>query len=297
MEVKRVEMGIKDFWQDRELRRVLTPEERYFYIYLLENSNSNLCGCYKLDISKMSNETGYSTKTIELYLNRFSKVYKKIAFDLETEEILILEYYKYYWWNCDGELINTSGIISASENIVDKDFKNYVSELINKCISGKISNVKCCSTVDNKEKEKKDQIVKDFSKEVISYMNEKCKTRYQYKSEYVLRRISARMKDGFTNIEDYKKVIDKKSGQWLNTDYEKYLRPNTLFGTKFEVYLNERDKEYERRIKIKERQIQKEKQENEEQHIDYWDNDADKEMERLDCTSSEQMTLMNLQDM
>lgn len=291
-------MGIKDFWQDRELRRVLTPGERYFYIYLLENSNSNLCGCYKLDISKMSNETGYSTKTIELYLNRFSEVYKKIAFDLETEEILILEYYKYYWWNYDGELINTSGIISASENIVDKDFKNFVLELINKCILGKISNVKCCSTVDNKEKEKKDQIVKDFSKKVISYMNEKCNTRYQYKSEYVLRRISARMKDGFTNIEDYKKVIDKKAGQWLNTDYEKYLRPDTLFGTKFEVYLNERDKEYERKIKIKERQIQREKEENEEQHIDYWDNDADnKEMERLGCTSSEQMTLMNLQNM
>ena len=289
-------MAIKDFWQDRELRKVLTPSEKYFYIYLLENSNSNLCGCYKLDISKMSNETGYSTKTIELYLNRFSEVYKKIAFDLETEEILILEYYKYHWWNCDGELININGIISASKNIVDKDFKNYVSELINKCISGKISNVKCCSTVDNKEKEKKDQIVKDFSKEVISYMNEKCNTRYQYKSEYVLRRISARMKDGFTNIEDYKKVIDKKAGQWLNTDYEKYLRPDTLFGTKFEVYLNERDKEYERKIKIKERQIQREKEEN--QHIDYWDNDADnKEMERLDCTSSEQMTLMNLQDM
>lgn len=293
-----VEMAIKDFWQDRELLRVLTPEERYFYIYLLENSNSNLCGCYKLDISKMSNETGYSTKTINLYLNRFSKVYKKIAFDLKTEEILILEYYKYYWRNCDGDLINTSGIISASENIVDKDFKNYVLELVNKCISGKISNVKCCSTVDNKEKERKDQIVKDFSKEVISYMNEKCNTRYQYKSEYVLRHISARMKDGFTNIEDYKKVIDKKSGQWLNTDYEKYLRPDTLFGTKFEIYLNERDKEYERKIKTKERQIQKEKEENEEQHIDYWDNDADnKEMERSDCTSSEQMTLMNLQDM
>lgn len=291
-------MAIKDFWQDRELRRVLTPEERYFYIYLLENSNSNLCGCYKLDISKMSNETGYSTKTINLYLNRFSKVYKKIVFNLETEEVLILEYYKYHWWNCDGDLINTSGIISASESIVDKDFKNYVLGLVNKCISGKISNVKCCSTVDNKEKENKDQIVKGFSKEVISYMNEKCNTRYQYKSEYVLRRISARMKDGFTNIEDYKKVIDKKSGQWLNTDYEKYLRPDTLFGTKFEIYLNERDKEYERKIKTKERQIQREKEENEEQHIDYWDNDADnKEMERLDCTSSEQMTLMNLQDM
>lgn len=250
-------MAIKDFWQDRELLRVLTPEERYFYIYLLENSNSNLCGCYKLDISKMSNETGYSTKTIDLYLNRFSKVYKKIAFDLDTEEILILEYYKYYWRNCDGELINTSGIISTSENIVDKDFKNYVLELVNKCISDKISNVKCCNTVDNKEKEKKDQIVKDFSKEVISYMNEKCKTKYRGNSEYVMRKISARMKEGYTNIDDYKKVIDKKSGQWLGTEYEKYLRPDTLFGSKFEIYLNQKDKNYERRMKAKQREEQK----------------------------------------
>ena len=43
-------------------------------------------------------------------------------------------------------------------------------------------------------------------------------------------------------VEDFKKVIDSKSKEWLNTDFEKYLRPATLFGTKFENYLNEANK-------------------------------------------------------
>ena len=39
--------------------------------------------------------------------------------------------------------------------------------------------------------------------------------------------------------EDFYKVINIKSKQWLNTEMEKYLRPETLFSNKFEGYLNE----------------------------------------------------------
>ena len=45
------------------------------------------------------------------------------------------------------------------------------------------------------------------------------------------------MKEGFT-IEDFKTVIDKKAAEWQGTDFEQYLWPTTLFGTKFEGYLN-----------------------------------------------------------
>lgn len=47
------------------------------------------------------------------------------------------------------------------------------------------------------------------------------------------------MSEGF-NVDDFKAVIDKKCADWLKTDMEKYLRPETLFGTKFEGYLNEK---------------------------------------------------------
>ena len=46
------------------------------------------------------------------------------------------------------------------------------------------------------------------------------------------------MNEKFT-VDDFKTVIDKKSREWLGTDMEKYLRPETLFGTKFESYLNQ----------------------------------------------------------
>ena len=47
------------------------------------------------------------------------------------------------------------------------------------------------------------------------------------------------MNEGFT-VDDFKKVIDNKSAEWgKDSKMSKYLRPETLFGTKFESYLNQ----------------------------------------------------------
>ena len=48
----------------------------------------------------------------------------------------------------------------------------------------------------------------------------------------------ARLEEKFTE-EDFYTVIDKKCNEWLGTEMERYLRPQTLFGTKFESYLNQ----------------------------------------------------------
>ena len=40
-------------------------------------------------------------------------------------------------------------------------------------------------------------------------------------------------------FDDFKTVIDKKAKEWKGTSMEKFLRPDTLFGTKFESYLNQ----------------------------------------------------------
>ena len=76
---------------------------------------------------------------------------------------------------------------------------------------------------------------------VIDYLNKKASTNYRASTKNTQSFINARVKEGYT-IEDFKKVIDSKSKEWLNTDFEKYLRPATLFGTKFENYLNEANK-------------------------------------------------------
>lgn len=77
------------------------------------------------------------------------------------------------------------------------------------------------------------------SDEIISCLNEKTKKHYKANTPKTVRLIRARLKEGFT-VEDFKAVIEKKCDDWLgNEKMERYLRPETLFGTKFEGYLNE----------------------------------------------------------
>lgn len=76
-------------------------------------------------------------------------------------------------------------------------------------------------------------------KEIINYLNEKIGTGYSPKTEKTRRSIKARLNEG-NSVEDFKTVIDKKVEEWIGTEFEKYLRPETLFGTKFESYLNAR---------------------------------------------------------
>jgi len=74
-------------------------------------------------------------------------------------------------------------------------------------------------------------------KDILAYLNEKAGTAYKSSSKANQRHINARLAEGFT-VEDFETVIDKKCAEWLGTDMEKYLRPETLFGSKFESYLN-----------------------------------------------------------
>lgn len=77
----------------------------------------------------------------------------------------------------------------------------------------------------------------DYSS-VIDYLNEVTGYSYRNASSHQTH-IRARYKEGYT-LEDFKQVIDTKSSEWKNDkEYSKYLRPSTLFGNKFDNYLNE----------------------------------------------------------
>jgi uncharacterized phage protein (TIGR02220 family) len=75
--------------------------------------------------------------------------------------------------------------------------------------------------------------------EVIDYLNEKAETNYKSSSSKTQTLIKARQSDGFT-LDDFKKVIDNKVTEWKGSEMAKYIRPETLFGTKFESYLNQK---------------------------------------------------------
>lgn len=74
--------------------------------------------------------------------------------------------------------------------------------------------------------------------ELIVYLNQKAETNYKTTTKSTRRLINARINEGFTE-DDFRTVIDKKVSEWRGTDMAKFLRPETLFGTKFEGYLNQ----------------------------------------------------------
>ena len=74
--------------------------------------------------------------------------------------------------------------------------------------------------------------------EIVQYLNQKTNKNFKHTSKVTQRHIRARLAEGFT-VSDFKQVIDNKCGDWLRDQKMKeYLRPETLFGTKFESYLN-----------------------------------------------------------
>ena len=131
------------------------------------------------------------------------------------------------------QIIKTSEISVTNAYVIgnSKDSNSNALE------SKEVTNAYVIGNSNTKNKEKENNIYS----EVIKYLNEKANTNYKPSTKNTQSFIKARLKEGFT-VEDFKKVIDVKAKSWIGTDFEKYLRPSTLFGTKFENYLNEANK-------------------------------------------------------
>ena len=91
----------------------------------------------------------------------------------------------------------------------------------------------------------KDHINRAEIREIVGILNEETGKAYKPTTPKTASLIRARLKEGFS-VEDFRCVIETKAREWRGGEMEKYLRPETLFGTKFESYLNQ-GKRYERR--------------------------------------------------
>lgn len=86
----------------------------------------------------------------------------------------------------------------------------------------------------------KNNIYIAVSRQVIDYLNQRLGTNYRATANDTYSKIHARINDGY-KLDDFKKVIDNKIADWYGDEkMRKYLRPSTLFGPKFESYLNQR---------------------------------------------------------
>lgn len=91
----------------------------------------------------------------------------------------------------------------------------------------------------------------DDIKVIVEYLNNKIGAHYKPNGKKMKELIRARMNEGYT-VEDFKTVIDKKFKSWGNDPkMSLYLRPSTLFSTRFAEYLNEYQAEDMKKLNCK----------------------------------------------
>ena len=115
------------FWTDTKVIDNFTPEDRYFYLYLLTNPHTTLCGCYEISLKQMSDETGYSKETIEKLLNRMETIHMVVRYDRGTKELLLFNWHKYNWTRSPKVLAALEKDIESVKNI---EFKSFLSSLL-----------------------------------------------------------------------------------------------------------------------------------------------------------------------
>lgn len=235
------------FWQDTKVTDDFTPEDRYFYLYLLTNPHTNLCGCYEISVKQMANEMGYDAKKVGKLIDRFSFTHNLIRYARSERELLIFHWSKYNWTSSEKF---RKPLLQEIQNVKTDDFREYLLKLFDgenvkygmDTVSEKEEygiNTNCIDTTDTDSITDADNNILPEIKEIIQYLNDVCGTRYRYQTKGTQEHINARLKEGYT-VDDFKMVIDKKFEEWHGTDMEKFLRPETLFAGKFESYLNQK---------------------------------------------------------
>lgn len=100
-----------------------------------------------------------------------------------------------------------------------------------------------CEEHINMPAEPKKAVTEQYSsdtEEITAYLNKRTGKNYKAKAYETYKPIQARLREGFS-VDDFKKVIDNKCADWKgDAKMDKYLRPQTLFGTKFQAYLNQK---------------------------------------------------------
>ena len=84
-----------DFWIDENIIDYYSPEDKYFWLYLLTNPQTRQLGIYKLPKKIMAFQLGYDLDTVLKLIDRFENNYKVIKYSKKTQEIAILNYIRY----------------------------------------------------------------------------------------------------------------------------------------------------------------------------------------------------------
>ena len=255
-------MGIKrvvdtSFWTDGKVDE-FSPEDKYFMLYLLTNPFTKQLGIYEISIKQAAFQMGYSVDAFRVLLDRFENKYKILVFSPSTNEVAILNFLRHSVVKGGKpveDCIKKEMTLVKNKSLLNIVFSHLygrddLNETVKKIVDdyAKENDIQNDNDNDNERTlnesldDSYSDSLKDMYVSVVSYLNEKAGPNYKPTTAKTKTAIHARSAEGFT-FDDFKTVIDKKCKEWIGTEYEKYLRPETLFGTKFEGYLNAKQTE------------------------------------------------------
>lgn len=170
------------FWEDTKVLDMMSPEDKYFMLYLLTNPHTTQCGCYEISITQISNETGYNKDTINKLLTRFEDVLNVIKYSCNTNEVLILNWYKYNWTTSPKVEQCIKNELKLVKNV---DFKKYFDTV---CIPY-VYPINTHSQEEKKEEQKKEEeqnkkyiceiCNNEISRDIFKKYNNKCKNCFE----------------------------------------------------------------------------------------------------------------------
>lgn len=120
-----------NFWQD-DFVLDLTPEERYFYVYLLTCSKTTQCGIFPFPKRLAEMETGYNRGTVDKLVQRFID-YGKVLYDAETKELFILNWLRY------NPVTNTNVEKCVLRELKGVKNKGFVHMFLRKCVEEELN--------------------------------------------------------------------------------------------------------------------------------------------------------------
>ena len=123
------------FWEDPKVLEEMTPEDKYFYLYLLTNPKTTQIGVYAITKKQMAFDLGYSTESVTALLDRFINNHKLIKYNEETRELAIIHWGKYNLYKAGKPVIDC-----IKKELVEVKDKTLLAELMNHIPNESINN-------------------------------------------------------------------------------------------------------------------------------------------------------------
>lgn len=117
-----------EFWDDPRVVEEMTPEDKFFFLYLLSNSNTTQIGIYQITKKQMAFDMGYSIESVNSLLQRFLNHHKLVKYNDQTREIAIKNWGKYNLTKGGKPVLDC--IKAELKNVKDGSLIRYISEQI-----------------------------------------------------------------------------------------------------------------------------------------------------------------------